>query len=118
MARVNRIPGMAADSLAYLDKTPFSARFYSQGEARTIDADLVIRRLEKGALTEPMALAVAKGDKAMLQRLKGLADPIHENRRYRLFLLEPRPGSTAGGANRESKTGGIDYTVTNDQPLS
>ena len=118
VARVNRIPGMAADSLAYLDKTPFSARFYSQGEARTIDADLVIRRLEKGALTEPMALAVAKGDKAMLQRLEGLADPIHENRRYRLFLLEPRPGSTADSANRESKTGGIDYTVTNDQPLS
>ncbi|MBU2954991.1 ArnT family glycosyltransferase [Marinobacter sp. F3R08] len=118
VARVDQLPGMTAHNLVYLDKAPYSARFYSQGEVHAIDEAVVIHRLEKGILPEPMALAVAKGNKPMLRRLEALTAPIEENRRYRLFLLKTLPESTAHTSDRKSKTGGIDYNATNDRPLS
>ena len=65
-----------------------------------------------------MALAVEKGNTAMIRRLEDLTRPIEENRRYRLFLLKPSSGNTATSFQEKSKTGGIDYNASNDHPLS
>ncbi|TYC55409.1 glycosyltransferase family 39 protein [Marinobacter sp. BW6] len=118
VAKVDQLPGMSADNLFYLGKAPFSARFYSRGEAHAIEQDVVIDRLESGNLPKPMALAVEKGNAAMLKRLEGVTRPIKENRRFRLFLLEPSSGETANSSHGQSKTSGIDYNASNDHPLS
>ena len=118
VAEVDQLPGMTADNLFYLDKTPFSARFYSRGEAHAIDQEAAIHQLEAGNLTAPMALAVEKGNGSMLKRLEGFIKPIKENRRYRLFLLEPSSAETANSAHEKSKTGDIDYNASNHHPLS
>ena len=118
VAQVKQLPGMSADNLFYLGKAPFSARFYSRGDAHAIAQEDVIDRIESGNLQEPMALAVEKGNTAMIRRLEDLNRPIEENRRYRLFLLEPSSGNTATSFQEKSKTGGIDYNASNDHPLS
>ena len=118
VAKVDQLPGLTANNLFYLDKAPFSARFYSRGEAHAIEPDTVISQLESGSLPGPMALAVEKGNTAMLKRLEGVTRPIEENRRYRLFLLEPSSGNTANRIPGKSKNGGIDYNASNDHPLS
>ena len=114
VATVNELPGIEVGSLFYLDKVPFSARFYSQGEAHAVNAALVIRQIEAGNLTEPMALAVAKGNAPMQKRLMSFTRPIKENRGYRLFLLEPSAVNTANSRHGKSKTGGIVYNATNE----
>jgi 4-amino-4-deoxy-L-arabinose transferase-like glycosyltransferase len=118
VARVDQIPGLTAKNLYYLDKAPFSARFYSQGSVITIDEDVIVHRLEKGNFPESMALAVEKSNTAMLKRLEGLAKPVQENQHYRLFLLQPWSGKAGPGLGQQSKTGGIDYNTSNDHPLS
>ena len=118
VAQVEQLPGMSADNLFYLGKAPFSARFYSRGEAHAVEQDTVIDRLESGNLEKPMALAVEKGNTAMLRRLEDITRPIRENRRFHLFILEPTSGNTAHSFQGKSKNGGIDYNASNDHPLS
>ncbi len=65
-----------------------------------------------------MALAVEKGNKAMLRRLEGVTTPIAENRRFQLFLLTPSATTNANSFQDKSKNGGIDYNASNDHPLS
>ncbi|MEC7378417.1 MAG: glycosyltransferase family 39 protein, partial [Pseudomonadota bacterium] len=117
VARVNQIPAMDASDLFYLDQPPFSARFYSHGEARGIDDESVVRLLDTGTLPQPMALAVEKGNAAMLDRLGDIARPVAENRRYRLFLLTPTSASTAVVPDESRKAGGIDYNSQTHGPL-
>lgn len=118
VATVNQLPGMTANNLFYLGKVPFSARFYSGGEVHVIKQDAVIDQLASGNLQEPMALAVEKGNTTMLKRLEDITRPIKENRRFRLFLLEPPSRNTAHSFQGKSKNGGIDYNASNDHPLS
>ena len=118
VAQVEQLPGMSADNLFYLGKAPFSARFYSRGEAHAVEQTTVIDRLESSNLEKPMALAVEKGNKAMLRRLEGVTTPIAENRRFQLFLLTPSATTNANSFQDKSKNGGIDYNASNDHPLS
>ena len=118
VAQVEQLPHMSADNLFYLGKAPFSARFYSHGDAHAIAQEDVIDRIESGNLQEPMALAVEKGNTAMIRRLEAKASPIKENRRYRLFLLKPSIRNTAESPKQKNKTGVINYTENDDRPLS
>lgn len=118
IARVDRLPDMSANELVYVGKAPFSARFYSLGKVRTVTPETLKRQLEQRALSRSMLLAVEKGNTAMLHRLETLADPIDENRRYRVFLLDTRLRNKAHNGDRESKSSRIDYTATKEHPLS
>lgn len=117
VARVDKIPGLDASNLFYLDQPPFSARFYSRGKAQGIDDESVLRLLEANSLPQPMALAVEKGNAAMQRRLDNIARPIAEDRRYRLFLLSPVSASTADVPDGNGKRRAIDYTSQTHRPL-
>ncbi|SFM46198.1 ArnT family glycosyltransferase [Marinobacter pelagius] len=118
VARVNELPGMTPNDLLYLDKAPFSARFYTQGRVRAVEADTISRQLAQGTLSQPALLAVEKGNKSMLNKLQGVFDQVDQNRRYQVFLLEPSTGSPEQIESRESKKAGIEYTATEGHPLT
>lgn len=118
VARVNALPGMTAEDLVYLDKAPFSARFYSQGDVHAVATDTVRQQLDRGNFSGPTLIAVGKGDKEMLNQLHDVANLVDQNRRYRVFLFTPAPHNPEDIHTRESKKAGIDYNAIEGHPLT
>lgn len=79
------IPGDSG--LLYLDKRPFSAQFYSEGDAEEVSLDKVVDMLRNGAHTRYF-FAVPHDDKVnILQHLPASTRVVTENRRYVLLTF-------------------------------
>ncbi|WP_166263913.1 ArnT family glycosyltransferase [Marinobacter caseinilyticus] len=79
---------MADDSgLLYLNKRPFSAQFYSQGDAEEVSLDKVLHMLRNGTHARYF-FAVPHDDKAsVLKQLPASTRILRENRRYVLLTF-------------------------------
>ncbi|RBP32288.1 dolichyl-phosphate-mannose-protein mannosyltransferase [Marinobacter pelagius] len=95
IARVDALPGVSPDDLFYLDKAPFSARFYSHGEIRTMTREALERRLSEGAGVRPVLLAVDNRNNPVIKTLETEAEAIDHSSRYTVFRLAPAPSRTA-----------------------
>ncbi|MCK7548828.1 ArnT family glycosyltransferase [Marinobacter koreensis] len=85
---------LANHPLVYLDKPPFSARFYGEGEVQSIPSETLNEKLASGTLERPMLLAVPKNDRTLRQKLDARAEQIDHNRRYILFRIPVNSKST------------------------
>ncbi|MDR5900053.1 glycosyltransferase family 39 protein [Halomonas vilamensis] len=95
VARVDALPGVSPDDLFYLDKAPFSARFYSHGNAQIMSREALDHRLAQSTAGQEVLLAVDSGEKSVIQTLQGRAEAIDGNRRYTLFRLTEDASRTA-----------------------
>jgi len=97
IARLDALPGVAPGDLFYLDKAPFSARFYSHGEIRTMTREALKSRLSAGSGAKPVLLAVDNRSRPVLNRLQAEAETIDHSSRYTVFRLarSPSPSRTA-----------------------
>jgi len=89
-------PGVSVSDLYYLDKAPFSARFYSHGEVGILSQETLGDRLSQGTASLPLLLAVDKRNRAMIQTLQARGEVIDSSQRYTLFRLYPRASHTTG----------------------
>lgn len=95
VARVDALPGISPENLFYLDKAPFSARFYSHGNVQIMSREALDRRLAQSTAGQQVLLAVDSRDKSVIQTLQGRAEAIDGNRRYTLFRLTEDASRTA-----------------------
>jgi len=114
----SQLAGRSSARLVYTGEPPFSARFYSAGRADSIDVESLRLQLANGTLRRPLAVAVGKNQHDLLGQLQQITDPVDENRRYKLFLLEPMTNNTAGNSNSDRKLPAFHYTEKHQQPLS
>ncbi len=114
----SQLAGRSSARLVYTGEPPFSARFYSAGRADSIDVESLRLQLANGTLRRPLAVAVRKNQHDLLGQLQQITDPVDENRRYKLFLLEPMTNNTAGNSNSDRKLPAFHYTEKHQQPLS
>ena len=66
----------------------------------------------------PIAVAVDKDQRDLLDQLEQIADPVDQNRRYILFLLEPVTKSAALSNDSGRTPPAFNYTEEHKQPLS
>lgn len=95
----------AAASLVYAERRPFSARYYSRGEAGLVELEQVpaLRAVE----SHPMFLAVPKSRRAQLQSLLGQSlQPVFENKGYLLLEIPAAKPVAAGGDEKQPLTPG------------
>ncbi|HEX4939385.1 MAG TPA: hypothetical protein VFX11_11975, partial [Candidatus Kapabacteria bacterium] len=95
----------AAASLVYAEHRPFSARYYSRGEAGLVELEQVpaLRAVE----SHPMFLAVPKSRRAQLQSLLGQSlQPVFENKGYLLLEIPAAKPVAAGGDEKQPLTPG------------
>ncbi|KAE8547487.1 MULTISPECIES: ArnT family glycosyltransferase [Marinobacter] len=104
--------------LVYTGEPPFSARFYSAGRVDGIEVEALRRELADGNRTLPIAVAVDKDQRDLLDQLEQIADPVDQNRRYILFLLEPVTKSAALSNDSGRTPPAFNYTEEHKQPLS
>lgn len=95
VARVDALPGVSPDDLFYLDRAPFSARFYSHGDVRILSQEALALRLTQGTVDKPLLLAVDNRNKSMIQTLQARAEAIDGSQRYTLFRLIQDASRTA-----------------------
>lgn len=78
-----------AATLLYVDSRPFSARYYSRGQAGLISMPELVTRLSTTSGQQPLYLAVPRHQanevRTILQQALGEAEPVFENRGYHLF---------------------------------
>jgi 4-amino-4-deoxy-L-arabinose transferase-like glycosyltransferase len=111
--RLEQRPGADLAQLTYIKAAPYSARFYSRGQVRTMDRQTLTRRLDAGDLTGLSLVAVSNRDHALLARLSELTPPLDRNSRYTLFRL-PRSN---GDATRPARAGRMHYNAS-EPPLA
>ncbi|KAA1174379.1 glycosyltransferase family 39 protein [Marinobacter salinexigens] len=87
--RIEQMPGVSAKNLVYVDKAPFSARFYSEGQVQSVSTDEIDRQMRDASFTGPMYIAVGKGDKRTLKLVEDRATRFDQDRRFIIFRLEP-----------------------------
>ncbi len=114
----SQLAGRSSARLVYTGEPPFSARFYSAGRADSIDVESLRLQLANGTLRRPLAVAVGKNQHDLLGQLQQITDPVDENRRYILFLLEPVTKSAALSNDSGRTPPAFNYTEEHKQPLS
>ena len=107
VARVDALPEVSLDELFYLDKVPFSARFYSQGEIRAMTRDTLDRTLIQGAGNHALLIAVDNRNGAMIQALQARgAEAVDGSKRYTVLRRSPTADGVAhAGVHREAISG-------------
>jgi len=95
IARLDALPGTVPGDLCYLNKAPFSARFYSRGKVRIMTPEALERRLSSGSGVKPVLLAVDKRNRPVMEALQAEAEAIDHSRRYTVFRLAPSSSRTA-----------------------
>jgi len=95
VARVDALPGTSSGDLFYLDKAPFSARFYSRGEVRTVSHEALGEHLNQSPDESPLLLAVDKRNAAAIQMFQNQGEAIDSDKRYILFRLTQQDSQTA-----------------------
>ncbi|WP_336367576.1 ArnT family glycosyltransferase [Marinobacter sp. C2H3] len=93
--RTEQRPSLPDVPVTYLDRLPFSARFYGEGKVRLIQPDQLQQLLANGAPAEPLLLAVPRRERAWRDKLATLGSAIDQNRRFILFHL-PAAHPSAG----------------------
>jgi 4-amino-4-deoxy-L-arabinose transferase-like glycosyltransferase len=103
VARVDALPGVSLDELFYLDKVPFSARFYSHGKVRALTREALDRSLTQGAGKHAVLIAVDNRNESVIQTLQGQgAEAVDGSKRYTVLRRPPTAGGIAhaGGTAR------------------
>ena len=90
LMRLDARPGFTVGDIAYIDHRPFSARFYSRGQAGLISSPSVRQALQSDPTALPAVLAVRRNRPELIQALAPLMQPIDENLRY-VLLAQKKP---------------------------
>ncbi|KMQ73130.1 ArnT family glycosyltransferase [Marinobacter subterrani] len=96
IARLDALPGVTRENLFYLGEAPFSARFYSHGDVRSISQEALDRRLAQGSEGQPVLLAVNTSNKEIIRKLQARGQAIDASKRYTVFRLTDEASRTAG----------------------
>lgn len=99
VTRIVALPGISLDELYYLNKAPFSARFYTRGKVRIMSREELDRCLAGGLEDHQILLAVKKQNRNIVQMLQARAEVIDNSLRYAVFRLSmdaSRSNSTLG----------------------
>lgn len=80
---------VSPERLFYLGDLPFSARFYSQGQAHTLAPERLGHFLERQTGKGPALVAVDRDDAAARETIRRRGQPVDTDKRYILFRVPP-----------------------------
>ncbi len=79
------------EALTYIGQLPFSARFYSRGQAQGMERDELVALIAKGDRELPAWLAIRRNDDSLIRQLPKAYRRVDENLRHQLFSRVPLP---------------------------
>lgn len=85
LSRIEASPEHSLKALAYVDSRPFSARFYSRGQAGLISGESVKQALRSDPASLPALLAVRNDQHALINALDPVTRRVDANLRYVLL---------------------------------
>ena len=103
IARLDALPGVSRENLFYLGEAPFSARFYSHGDVRSISQEALARRLAQGSEGQPVLLAVYTSNKELIRKLQARGQAIDTSKRYTVIRLTEEASRTAGSDTKQKE---------------